>query len=115
MTRGTQHQPKALHLGSFSVCFRSSVDKAAAPADNPATEMILGFSGDVTEISKAAGLPRARLGSKMSAGHEWSCSNVRLLPISTFMLKWALRQVSANTLRSWLWRVTTSPFFHVVA
>ena len=44
MTRGTQHQPKALHLGSFSVCFRSSVDKAAAPADNPATETILGFS-----------------------------------------------------------------------
>ena len=56
MTRGTQHQPKALHLGSFSVCFRSSVDKAAVPADNPATETILGFSGDVTEISKAAGL-----------------------------------------------------------
>ena len=80
MTRGTQHQPKALHLGSFSVCFRSSVDKAAAPADNPATETILGFSGDVTEISKAAGLPRAQLGSKMSAGREWSCSDVRLLP-----------------------------------
>ena len=62
MTRGIQHQPKALHLGSFSVCFRSSVDKAAASADNPATETILGFSGDVTEISKAAGLPRAQLG-----------------------------------------------------
>ena len=29
MIRGTQHQPKALHLRSFSVCFRSSVDKAA--------------------------------------------------------------------------------------
>ena len=28
------------------------MDKAAAPADNPATETILGFSGDVTEISK---------------------------------------------------------------
>ena len=114
MTRSTQHQPKALHLGSFSVCFRSSVDKEASPADNPAT--ILEFSGDVTEISKAAGLPRAQLGSKMSAGREWSCSDVILLHISTFTLKWALRQVSANTLRSWLWRVTTSPpFLHMVA
>ena len=28
-------------------------DKAAAPADNPGTEMILGLSGDVTEKSKA--------------------------------------------------------------
>ena len=51
VTRGIQHQPKALHLGSFSVCLRSSVDNAAAPADNPATDTILGFSGDVTEIS----------------------------------------------------------------
>ena len=92
------------------------MDKAAAPADNPATETILGFSGDVTEISKAAGLPRAQLGSKMSAGREWSCLDVRLLPISTFMLKWALRQVSTNTLHSWLRLVTTSPpILHVVA
>ena len=80
-TRGIQHHPKALHLGSFSVCLRSSVDNAAAPADNPATDIILGFSGDVTEISKAAGLPRAQLGSKMSAGREWSWSEVRLLVI----------------------------------
>ena len=29
MTSGTQHEPKALHLESFSVCFRSSVDKVA--------------------------------------------------------------------------------------
>ena len=70
-TRGIQHHPKALHLGSFSMCLRSSVDNAAAPADNPATDKTLGFSGDVTEISKAAGLPRAQLGSKMSAGREW--------------------------------------------
>ena len=67
MTRNIQYQPKALHLGSFSVCFRSSVDKAAVPADNSAAETILGFSGDVTEISKAAGLPRAQLSSTMSA------------------------------------------------
>ena len=69
-TRGIQHHPKALHLGSFSVCLRSSVDNAAATADNPATDTILGFSGDVTEISKADGLPKAQLGSKMSAGRE---------------------------------------------
>ena len=62
-TRGIQHHPKALHLGSFSMCLRSSVDNAAAPADNPATDKTLEFSGDVTEISKAAGLPRAQLGS----------------------------------------------------
>ena len=40
-----QHQPKALHLGSFSVCLGSSVDKAAAPADNPDTDKFFGFSG----------------------------------------------------------------------
>ena len=48
------------------MCLRSSVDKVAAPADNAATDTIFGFSGDVTEISKATGLPRARFGSKMS-------------------------------------------------
>ena len=100
--QGIQHHPKALHLGSFSVCLRSSVDNAPATADDPATDTILGFSGDVTEISKAAGLPRAQLGSKMSAGREWSWSEVRLQPISTITLKWALRQVSTNTLHRWL-------------
>ena len=37
-TSGIRHQPKAmkaLHFGSFSVCFRSSVDKGAPSADNP--------------------------------------------------------------------------------
>ena len=63
-TSGIQHQPKALHLGSFSLCFRSSVDKAAATDDT------FRFSGDVTEMSKVASLPRAQLGSKMSAGRE---------------------------------------------
>ena len=67
-TRGIQHHPKALHLGSFSVCLRSSVDNAAAPADNPATDTILGFSGDVTEISKAAGLPKAQFGLQNVCG-----------------------------------------------
>ena len=62
----TEHQPKVLHLGSS----QSSVHKAAAPANNPATDKILGFSGDVTEMSKAVGLPRAQLGSKMSAGRD---------------------------------------------
>ena len=46
------------------------MDNAAAPADNPTTDTILGFSGDVTDTSKAAGLPRAQLGSKMSAGRD---------------------------------------------
>ena len=50
------------------MCFCSSVDKAAAPADNPATNTIYGSSGDVTEMSKAAGLPRAQLGSKSLHG-----------------------------------------------
>ena len=112
-TRCIQHHPKALHLGSFSVCLRSSVDNAAARADNPATDTILGFSGDVTEISKASGLPRAQLDSKMSAGHEWSWSEVRLQPISAITLKWALWQVSTNTLHRWLYHV--SSFLHVVA
>ena len=70
-TRGIQHQPKVLHLGSFSVFLHSSVDKVAAPADNPATDPIFGFSSDVTEISKAAGLPRDQLGSLQDAsGHD---------------------------------------------
>ena len=57
------------------------MDNVAAPADNPATDTILGFSNDFTDISnsKAAGLTRAQLGSKMSAGREWSWSEVRTL------------------------------------
>ena len=68
-TRGIQHHPKALHLGSFSVCLCSSVDNAAAPADNPATDTILGISGDFTEISKAAGLPRVAKCLQGVSGH----------------------------------------------
>ena len=63
-TTGIQYQPKA--------CLCSSVDMAAAPTDNAANGTIFGFSCYVTEISKVAGLPRAQLVSKMSAGHEWS-------------------------------------------
>ena len=41
--------PQGIAFGVI-LCLRSSVDNAAAPADNPATDTILGFSGDVMSL-----------------------------------------------------------------
>ena len=56
-----QTHPRSLHLASLASCFRSSVACAAAPAVTPASERILEFSGDVTDKSQAAVLPRTQL------------------------------------------------------
>ena len=45
---------------------------------------IVRLSGDVTDRSKAAGLPKTQLGTKRSAGHVWLRLEVTLLPISTW-------------------------------
>ena len=70
-TMGTQTQPSSLHLASFSSCFLSSVALAALPAASPASSKTLELSGDVTDKSKAAGLPKDQLGTSMSAGRVW--------------------------------------------
>ena len=70
-TRGIQIHPRSQHLASLVSCFWSSVAYAAAPAVTPASERILEFSGDVTDKSQAAVLPRTQLEMRTSAGQEW--------------------------------------------
>ena len=89
-TMGTQTHPSSLHLVSFSSCCLCSVALAAWPAASPASSKTLELSGDVTDKSIAAGLPKDQLGTRMSAGRVWLWSLVRLLPPSTLTLRWAL-------------------------
>ena len=58
-------------------------------------------------MSKAAGLPRAQLGRKMSAGRDFHAQ------VHGYT---AIKSLPTHCACSWLWRVTTSSFFlHVVA
>ncbi|KAL5479567.1 hypothetical protein EMCRGX_G023103 [Ephydatia muelleri] len=61
-------------LVSLAECFLSSAATAADPAVRPASERRDGFSGEVTERSKAAVLPQsqfeAKMGSKGCSGHN---------------------------------------------
>ena len=54
-TNGTQTQSSSLHLVSLDECFLSSVVSAATPVVTLASKRVIGFSGDVTDRSKAAG------------------------------------------------------------
>ena len=54
-----------------------SVALVATPAESHTSNKTLEFSGDVTDRSKAAGLPTDQLGTRMSAGREWVWSWVR--------------------------------------
>ena len=56
--------PSSEHLASLAEWFLSS---AADPAVRPASERRDGFSGEVTERSKAAGLPQSQFEAKMPA------------------------------------------------
>ena len=56
-TSGMQVHPSSEHLASLAECFLSSAATAADPAVRPASERRDGFSREVTERSKAAGLP----------------------------------------------------------
>ena len=51
---GMQCQPSSGHFVSFCSCFLDSAAFAATPAETPASETILGLSGVVTVMSKAA-------------------------------------------------------------
>ena len=82
-TRGIHAQPSSLHLLSFTRCLQIRAAKAAEPAVTHAFWIICAFSVDVTNRSKAAGLPRTQFGTRTSAGR------VRFLdhpPISS--LRW---------------------------
>ena len=48
--------PNSAHFASLAVCFLSSAASDAAPALAPAADKTLEFSGETTEMSKAAGL-----------------------------------------------------------
>ena len=56
-TSGMQVHPSSEHLASLAECFLSSAATAADPAVRPASERRDGLSREVTERSKAAGLP----------------------------------------------------------
>ena len=68
--RDTDH-PRSLHLTSLASCFRSSVACAAAPAVSPASERILEFSSDLTDVSQAAVLPRTQLEMRTSNENDF--------------------------------------------
>ena len=65
-TSGMQVHPSSEHLASLAECFLSSAATAADPAVRPASERRDGFSGEVTERSKAAGLPQSQFEARMS-------------------------------------------------
>ena len=52
--------PSSEHLASLAECFLRSAATAADPAVRPASERRDGFSGEVTEISKATVLPQSQ-------------------------------------------------------
>ena len=108
-TKGMHTQPNSTHLASLLLCFLISEAWAATPEDTPASERISEFSGEVTQKSKAAGLPSDQFWTRTSAGLLWSWSGVKLLPTSSLTGRWARRQESANTSLSRLWRWTASP------
>jgi len=59
---GTHFHPSSEHFTSLALCFRCSAAKAADPAVTLASVKVLGLSGDVTVMSKAAGLPKSSQG-----------------------------------------------------
>ena len=59
-TRGMHVHPSSEHLASLAECFLSSAATAADPVVKPASERRDGFSGEITERSKAVGLPQSQ-------------------------------------------------------
>ena len=74
-----QIHPSSSHFGSFSMCFRTSADD---PPVNPASTITFELSGEITVRSRAAGLLRNQLGTKMSAGLVRRLSWLNPLPAS---------------------------------
>ena len=65
---GMHCQPSSEHFVSFCSCFLDSAAFAATPAEIPASETILGLSGEVTVMSKAAVSLIPQLDTRISAG-----------------------------------------------
>ena len=51
--------------------FQSAVVSAATPVVTLTSKRVVGLSGDVTDSSKAAGMPKTQFGTKRSAGWVW--------------------------------------------
>ena len=86
---GMHVHPSSKHLAPSAECFD--------PAVRPASERRDGFSGEVTERSKAAGLPQSQFEAKMSAGHVCRSSRPSPLPASALALMQARWQVWSTT------------------
>ena len=96
-TSGMQVHPSSEYLASLAECFLSSAATAADPVVRPASERRDGFSGEVTERSKAAGLPQSQLEVRMSAGRVCRRSRPSPLPASALALMQARWHVWSTT------------------
>ena len=88
VTRGSQTKTRSPHL-SLAECFLTSPVWAAAHAQTPVSDKVSLLSGEVTQMSKAAGLPLDQFWRRTSAGLVWLWFGVRLFPASTLTLRWA--------------------------
>ena len=97
--KGMQTQPKRLHFASLEACLRASAADAVDPAVTLASFNVVGFSGDVSVKSNAAGLPNSQFWTRMSAGRVCLPSSSRLLPASSCPPIHASLQDSQNVSR----------------
>ena len=75
-------QPSSEHFVSLCSCFHDSAALAATPAKTPASEIILGLSGEVTVMSKAEVSLIPQLDTRISAGRVMSSSLPKPHPAS---------------------------------
>ena len=68
---GTQTYPSSEHLGSLTLCFRTSASSTAALTDLLVSGRMETDNGYVTVTSKAACLPLSQFNASMSAGRVW--------------------------------------------
>ena len=82
-TIGTHTHPSSEHLRSLVWCFLDSVGWAAAVADTPVSNRVMGLNGAMLDTSNAAVLPKNQLGSRMSDGQVLLWSLLKFMPTST--------------------------------
>ena len=70
-SNGMNEMPAEAQGAWWRSLFRDSPTCSAWPGDAAAPWMVRRWSGQMIEISKAAGRPRSQFGRKMSAGRDW--------------------------------------------
>lgn len=92
---GKHCHPYSEHFVSLYSCFRDSAAFEATPADTPASETILGLSGEDTEMSKSAVFCSNRIPAPYT-----TLQQMRLLPPARFFVLKTLAGRSLNTQRT---------------